>query len=226
MTPDRIFAVLRETFDDHRLTRKETRALRKLLDTEHPEARALWRHHAFELARQWLADHPPVLVIEWLEQVNKALANKPDQTNSEAYFSPGDKPRERIVRALRGAQHSADVCVFTITDNQISKVVLDTHQRGIDVRIITDNDKSEDRGSDIARLAQAGIPVRMDVTDHHMHHKFALFDERLLLTGSYNWTRSAAAVNQENILLTDEPALVARFHGVFDALWEECEPWA
>ena len=53
-----------------------------------------------------------------------------------------------------------------------------------------------------------------------MHHKFALFDRCLLATGSYNWTRGAAAGNYENILVTGYKELVEPFREEFDRLWE------
>ncbi len=53
-----------------------------------------------------------------------------------------------------------------------------------------------------------------------MHHKFAIFDHRLLLTGSYNWTRSAASDNEENFILSGDPRLLKSFAGMFDKLWD------
>ena len=52
-----------------------------------------------------------------------------------------------------------------------------------------------------------------------MHHKFAVFDRKVLLTGSYNWTRSAASENQENLIVTEAPGLVRSFAAEFDKLW-------
>lgn len=52
-----------------------------------------------------------------------------------------------------------------------------------------------------------------------MHHKFAIFDRKTLLTGSHNWTRSAARANQEKIVLSEDVRLVADFRGYFDRLW-------
>ena len=49
----------------------------------------------------------------------------------------------------------------------------------------------------------------------------ALFDHRLLLNGSYNWTRSAANRNQENFLVTGEPRFVEDFARQFERLWEK-----
>jgi phosphatidylserine/phosphatidylglycerophosphate/cardiolipin synthase-like enzyme len=52
-----------------------------------------------------------------------------------------------------------------------------------------------------------------------MHHKFALCDAQVLLTGSFNWTRSASDHNQENILVTQETRLVEAFAREFERLW-------
>jgi phosphatidylserine/phosphatidylglycerophosphate/cardiolipin synthase-like enzyme len=93
------------------------------------------------------------------------------------------------------------------------------------VRIITDNDKAFDRGSDVERLARSGIDVCVDRTSHHMHHKFAIFDRKRLLTGSYNWTRSAASSNEENFIIVDNPRLRSSFQDEFDRLWKEFSTW-
>ena len=66
-----------------------------------------------------------------------------------------------------------------------------------------------------------GLPVRMDSSENHMHHKFAVIDSKVLVNGSFNWTRSATDYNQENILVTDEPKLVSAYLEEFESLWLE-----
>ena len=140
---------------------------------------------------------------------------------AEAYFSPGDDCPRAIGRLLASARRTADICVFTITDDRLSDAILDAHRRGVAVRIITDDAKAEDLGSDVGRFERAGIPMRVDRSPFHMHHKFAILDGATLLTGSYNWTRGAARDNEENLIVTDDPRLVAPFAATFDRLWEK-----
>ena len=52
-----------------------------------------------------------------------------------------------------------DVCVYTITDDRIKRILLSLHAHGIRVRILTDDDKVQDQGSDIVELRNAGIQV-------------------------------------------------------------------
>jgi mitochondrial cardiolipin hydrolase len=138
---------------------------------------------------------------------------------SHAFFSPGDDCLNAIVESVDEAMKSIKICVFTISDNRISEAIIRAHKRGLSIKIITDNKKLHDTGSDIRELAARGLEVRIDKTRSHMHHKFAIFDEARVLTGSYNWTRSAALYNHENILITDNFTIVQDYSREFDRLW-------
>jgi mitochondrial cardiolipin hydrolase len=122
--------------------------------------------------------------------------------------------------ALRQAKHSIDVCVFSITCDEIANELLAAHQRGVAVRIISDDDQMKTQGSDVARLAAAGIATRTDNSPFHMHNKFAVIDGSLLINGSFNWTRQAVLNNRENIVITNNAGLVAAFAGEFHKLWD------
>ncbi len=215
--------MLRTALEDLRLSRSERRALKQVfeeLDLDEAERREI-RNRAFRLAEAQLEGPGARLVIDWLHDVVKALdavaiSARPAPIE-EAFFSPGSECSRRIVRLLKEARSTLDVCVFTITDN--SSALLAAHERGVVVRVVTDDAKADDRGSDAERLERAGVRVRFDRSEAHMHHKYAIADGRLLLTGSYNWTVSARTENDENILVTGSPALVGRFAGNFESLW-------
>ncbi|TPE44741.1 phospholipase D-like domain-containing protein [Pontibacter mangrovi] len=142
------------------------------------------------------------------------------KNTSHAFFSPGDDCLNAIVESIDEAERSMKICVFTISDNRITEAIIRAHKRGLSIKIITDNDKLHDTGSDIRELAARGLEVRIDKTRSHMHHKFTIFDEERVLTGSYNWTRSAALYNHENILITDNHSIVQDYSREFDRLWE------
>lgn len=57
-----------------------------------------------------------------------------------------------------------------------------------------------------------------------MHHKFVLIDNKLLINGSFNWTRNAITGNQENVVVTDYPQLVQAFQAEFEKLWIQFAP--
>jgi len=116
------------------------------------------------------------------------------------------------------------ICVFTISDDRLSDAIMTAHRNGLTVRVISDNDKMYDRGSDVGRLSQAGVNVRIDLSPEHMHHKFMIIDGRTVMTGSYNWTRSAETRNEENLISVDDPQLAIRFTEEFERIWNLSEP--
>ena len=213
MSPDEFRSALQETIDDRKFSRSERRALGAVLEEASPNAAQFdnYRAIAFDLARQAAASgFDTGQTIDWLEDVNRLLRPAADQTasgDSRAYFSPGEDCLRQIRELLLQARSSIDICVFTITDDRITDAIINAHRRGTRLRIISDDDKSFDRGSDIMRLSESGVEIRIDKTPHHMHHKFAVFDSRTLLTGSYNWTRSAARDNEENLVVLSDRKL-------------------
>jgi len=214
---------LADTFDDLRLDNSEKQSLRELSAALSPDLRRFARNRAFDLARDALTSGTPAIsdVLRWLEQVIKTLDSAtPEPARSSAHFSPGDACRGAILDCLQQARRTVDICIFTLSDDRIAEAVLKTHGRGVAVRIISDDDKTNDAGSDIDRLRRQGVPVRIDNTPYHMHHKFALFDGEWLLNGSFNWTRSASEQNEENILLTTDSHLVTNFAQQFEDMWE------
>ena len=214
------------TLDDFKLSQSESLELREILPKLAQDDVAFVRNKAFMLAREpaRAGGDNAIASLLWLEKISKVIDNF-RQTQSvsmtEAHFSPGEDCRRQLLDLLVAARETLDISVFTISDDRLSDAIIAAHKRGIQVRLITDNDKALDQGSDIARMIDHGIDVRMDNTENHMHHKFAVVDKRILVNGSFNWTRSATDYNQENILVTNEPKLVAAYFGEFESLWQE-----
>ena len=129
-----------------------------------------------------------------------------------------------IEETMAFAAQSIRICVYTISDNRLVDAIMQAHREGMDIKIISDNDKAFDKGSDVLALAQAGLDVRVDASPNHMHHKFLVADDSIVVTGSYNWTRSAEYHNNENLVRIDDSAMAKDFLREFDQLWNACIP--
>ena len=224
---DLILSRFRESLQDDLLSKTEKKELHHLV-----EDLALTRdnldylnNQLFAMAKEKATPENYSFILEWIRQANQALTLRQEATRVAAYFSPGESCRNTIVQQLEHATTKLRICVFTISDDRITDAIVQAHRKGVDVRVLTDNDKSLDLGSDIERLAREKISIRMDNTSNHMHHKFMVTDDKTLITGSYNWTVSAARYNHENILLTEEPGAVKVFLHQFERLWGEMTPF-
>lgn len=221
---EQILEYLKQSFEDEILSKGEKRSLKAVLRANNLSKRDLdWlRSKIFDMANQKVTGFENQQVISWLENANKLLLPTHESTSlNKVYFSPGDDCLHAINNQIESAQQTILICVFTISDDRITDKLIRAHKRGVSVKVITDNDKCNDRGSDIDKLYRAGISVKMDETSYHMHNKFAVIDKKTAITGSYNWTRSAAQNNQENVLVTTEKTVVSAYINMFDVLWKE-----
>ncbi len=214
--------LLNDTFKDQRIDALEKATLFETFKPLSSEQRAFVRNQAFEIMKQHSRAGDGEPPFKWLEQVIKSLDNStPKTTYAEVFFSPGEDCLSALLNLINAAVRSLDICVFTISDNQLRDAIFKAHRRGVAIRIITDNDKTDDIGSDIDELNTSGISVREDTTRHHMHHKFAIADQKRLATGSFNWTRSASRYNHENVLILEDESIIERFSVEFERLWVE-----
>ena len=218
-----IVDTLEASLEDFSISRSEKKELKPLLSAAQGDKteQAKIRQLAFQMAKKAMEEVGEVTAMDWLEGIIKLLYSNEMKVKASAYFSPGDDCLHRIRRLIGEARQTLDICVFTITDNRIVRKLTEAHNRGIHIRIISDDMKSEDLGSDMESLENIGINCRYDRTTAHMHHKFAIADNDLLLTGSYNWTRSASTENNENIVISNNNRLIKQFQQEFDKMWAQ-----
>lgn len=154
------------------------------------------------------------------------------------FFGPGEDSEEnfkQLQESLDAATQSIDVCIYKITDDRISDILLKAVvDKGIKVRIIYDKESNErDQFSKIEALSEH-IECRhtdIHVQDirlyyiHHigvtMHHKFTIIDEKKVLSGSYNYTRNASNWNYENITIENNKKDVMDFTKQFAKMWDQ-----
>lgn len=218
---DELIAYLQSSIADEVFSKEEKRTFKAMVQDQLLDQNQLnfLRGKVYELANQKINSTNYSFILGWTKMITGALAT-PSLPTTDAFFSPGEECRTTILQNIDRATKQLQICVFTISDNNITKSLLAAHKRRVQIKLITDNDKSLDVGSDIDELAKAGIAVKMDTSPNHMHHKFMIADQRTLITGSYNWTLSAAKFNHENILVTSEAGVIKSFANEFEQLWK------
>ena len=86
------------------------------------------------------------------------------------------------------------------------------HKRGVKVRLITDDECSKFMGANIYRLGLEGVECTTDSNVRaHMHNKYAIVDKLVLVTGSFNWTSQAVSMNQENLIIVENEAMIKKY---------------
>ena len=138
---------------------------------------------------------------------------------TEVYFSLSDNPQKAIIKNINQAEVFINIAMYIFTDREIALPLAKAHERGVKVRLYLDKEQVEYQYSQSRFLVQKGIKVRISTNNYIMHNKFAIIDNHILLTGSYNWTFSANNRNDENLMVIDDPELIEIFQNQFVNLW-------
>ncbi|XP_011494433.1 PREDICTED: mitochondrial cardiolipin hydrolase [Ceratosolen solmsi marchali] len=125
----------------------------------------------------------------------------------------------RFVTYLLSSRRTLDICVYFLTCSLIVKQILKLKRRNIYIRVITNKEAQDVEPMQILILRRAGIQIRSRKSTYLMHHKFAVIDNEILITGSANWTLQAFFGNCENLIITNQCELVQAYSLEFEKLW-------
>jgi phosphatidylserine/phosphatidylglycerophosphate/cardiolipin synthase-like enzyme len=131
------------------------------------------------------------------------------------YFSPEDDVPPKIIRIVRAARRSVHVLAFSFTDSTIARELVARRAAGVDVRAVLERRGSAARGSVLAALRSGGVEAFTDANRFVMHHKVIIVDTLWTITGSYNFSSSAAMANDENIVIIKSAPIARRFEEEF-----------
>ncbi len=155
--------------------------------------------------------------IPWAQSVNGAIAN-----------------------TLNRATQSVDLALFVFSKQQLSDTLYARHRTGVQVRALIDPSfayRSYSEGLDMMGVAIPNQNCQYDQGNQpwstpldtvgvpqlppgdRLHHKFGLLDDRIVITGSHNWSAAANTRNDETLLVIDSPIVAAHFRREFERLY-------
>lgn len=147
-----------------------------------------------------------------------------DGSRLEVYFSPDDGTAARLVDMIRGAQHSVYFLAYSFTSDDLADALLERHQAGVDVAGVMEARQVDSNiGSEYDRLRASGLDVRLDGNPNNMHHKVFIIDGQTVVTGSYNFSRSAEERNDENTLVLHNPEIAALYLDEFNRVFSQAQ---
>ncbi len=137
----------------------------------------------------------------------------------ESYFAPEDKVADKLIARLKMAQRSIDFMAFSFTHDAMGEAIRARAKAGVKVRGVFETTGSETQYSEYGRMREAKLDVLQDGNPYLMHHKVFIIDGKTVITGSFNFSKSADEDNDENLLIIDSAELAAQFTTEFERVY-------
>jgi phosphatidylserine/phosphatidylglycerophosphate/cardiolipin synthase-like enzyme len=145
------------------------------------------------------------------------------------YFtSPGEKkasqkseqnPESAITDLLKNTKISFYGAFFEINAKPVIDEIINTYERGVDVRLVIEKDNVKKDAVKI--LLKSGIPVVADNRNGFMHNKFAVFDNAIVWTGSYNLTFNDGHKNNNNAIEIHSEEIAKIYLDEFNEMFDQ-----
>jgi phosphatidylserine/phosphatidylglycerophosphate/cardiolipin synthase-like enzyme len=144
----------------------------------------------------------------------------------ENYFCPedcvGNGALALIVELIGKANSSIYFMTFSFTVDSIGSLLIEKQREDVVVKGIFEKSQNS-RYSEYSKLGAAGLDVRFDGNRFQMHHKVFIIDGKVVITGSWNPTKSGTERNDENILIMHDEAVAKKYLEEFESLWSRAQ---
>jgi len=125
------------------------------------------------------------------------------------FFLPqdGKVAKKCIEKLIKKSQTSIDIAMYNIEDKKIAKLLSKAYNRGVDVTVFYDK-----KGVKLSHVNKTKVKQKL-------HTKIAIFDKKIVVFGSANWTKENFKENYEVIYVTDDEKVVSQFNEFFKTLY-------
>ena len=139
----------------------------------------------------------------------------------------------RMIEAIEASKKGIKIATAHYRRHDLHDALLRAMKRGVQVEVLLDQQERHPDSTSTSNalydeaLALAGAEVRYKVysrcwnfrTALQMHCKYMIVDERLVLTGSLNWSENAELKTFENLVVVTDFDVVAKYVDRFQMKW-------
>jgi PLD-like domain len=139
---------------------------------------------------------------------------------THAYF---ENIQAEIIEVLQTATHSVKIAVAWFTDFELFDILLSKAQNGVEIELLLANSFiNHDSSIDYDKIKRYGGKVSFIGKDTEkaplMHNKFCIIDDKILVFGSYNWTRKAQSNHESITIIEGIKELISDFNAEFEKI--------
>lgn len=154
------------------------------------------------------------LIFDEKEKTDSFLQNDPvlvGASEIDICFTPPSGCASVIARHIFLARESIYVQAYGITSNEVVEQLIAAHNRGVKVRVLLDKSNFTNKYSKMQQMAGSGIEVSIDRVPGIAHNKVMIIDQSKVITGSFNFTKSADSRNTENVIIVNDQSVASKY---------------
>lgn len=127
---------------------------------------------------------------------------------------------QKIEELIKSSQHSIEVAMYNFSLKSLAQELIQAKKRGLEVKVFLDKEKSKDKSSEYKLLKKNGVDVIL-IGYTKLHTKLAIFDKKVAVFGSSNWTKESFDKNYEIIVVSQQDDMLKKLNQFIKQLKEK-----
>lgn len=152
------------------------------------------------------------LVLVWLILCWWAATALAQTGSIRVNFSPNGGCTDAILKQINQAKQEILIQAYSFTSKPIAQALIAAQKRGVAITAVLDKSNWTQKYSAATFLKNVGIPVYIDDKHAIAHNKIMIIDNRVVITGSFNFTQAAESKNAENVLIIEDMPDLTRLY--------------
>ncbi|MBD2138812.1 competence protein ComE [Anabaena sp. FACHB-1237] len=146
-----------------------------------------------------------------------------------------------IGKTLNTATKNIDIALFIFSEQKLANILEKKHDQKVDIKALIEPQFAYRDYSDILDmmglalsnkcqyqidnkpwknpLTTVGVPILPQ--GDLLHHKFAVIDNKTVITGSHNWSAAGNNNNDETLIIIENPVIAAHYQQEFNRLYQK-----
>ena len=162
-----------------------------------------------------------VLTQNKIDELTNQIATLQAQVEIEilgVYFSPDGQCKFKVIEWIGRANSSIHILIYSFTLDSVSDALITAYNEGVEIKVVFEKSQIS-HYSEYQKLETLGVSVRNDTNSKLMHHKVMIIDEKIVLTGSFNWSKSGQESNNENLIVIKSMYIADIYEDEFQEIW-------
>jgi phospholipase D len=143
----------------------------------------------------------------------------PQKGEVQVCFTPNQKCQKMLLSLVKQAKQSVYMHAFSFTDAELAQELIQAKRRGVKIAVLMDEGAAKDPRSVRLLLTRHKVSIKYDKVAGLAHNKIMIVDQRLVVTGSYNFSKAAYKRNADNILIVNDPEIAKQYLMNFKKRW-------
>ncbi len=147
-----------------------------------------------------------------------------DASEISIIFAPEADEIAALRASIGAAQSSIHFMSFVFSLDELAGAMIEKMaDPDFVLRGVFEERNSTASWSQLPALYCAGAQVRQDGNRYILHHKVIIIDDNTVITGSFNFSNSAAQDNDENIVIVRDPVIASLYLEEWQRVWDSAQ---